>query len=479
MSSNVGAHLRLQDKPDQFKVIREIVYKYNAPSQQQKLCNKYDILDVDRCTYIKAIINALKDFNKGNIGDINISDVLCAYDHVVSVHNMCHISKDNQQEYDDEQLYTYEKEEISTPFEEFANNYNDKNDAQKYITKVFNGYCKFQNCVILKNHIMRRREAEMKQQESDDTKDALQEILMATLNALHCYTLHEKKQLFRLQRENGKSHFITSIIDEHVINESKDSQESTSTAIPSLNFGVSVLKWLIYSELPKFKCFRDEMIKNPESTIDAQMFLIYGKECFIKQSNNKYEQYLLKELMALKMYTDTNAYQSCLRKSFWKSSGTELKKLFYHWALELYKTSLFHAIPIPRWSIKSKAPQPLFHGLNKVFVLDNARPKYNGPTSTSLEESVAHSFSKGTGLFWTIKSSYANQFKCITGIAVDWISQHKNEREVLLMDQYLPIVSATNFDDDPANNVDHLLYSIKSYKRTILNKRRFFNILGI
>eukprot|EP01084_Bolivina_argentea_P279571 477968_1 len=183
--------------------------------------------------------------------------------------------------------------------------------------------------------------------------------------------------------------------------------------------------------------------------------------------------------MSLKIYTDTTAFQSSLRRSFRKSSSKETKQLFYHWALQLYKTALYHAKPIQRWTLQSKSPQKLYHGLNRVFVLNDARPKYNGPTSTSLDISVAHSFSNGTGLLWTIKASYSNKFKFIKGITVGWISCHKHEREVLLMDQYLPITSATNFEDDPKNNVDHLLYTIQTYKRDILSAKRFYNLLGI
>ena len=114
-----------------------------------------------------------------------------------------------------------------------------------------------------------------------------------------------------------------------------------------------------------------------------------------------------------------------------------------------------------------------------MFVLDEALPVYHGPISTSLEQSVAHSFSNETGLLWTIKPSYANKFKFVTGIRVDWISQHKNEEEVLLMNQYLPITSTINFDNDINNNVDHLLYSLKAYKRAILNVFEFYNIMGL
>ena len=47
------------------------------------------------------------------------------------------------------------------------------------------------------------------------------------------------------------------------------------------------------------------------------------------------------------------------------------------------------------------------------------------------------------------------------------------------MNQYLPIVSTINFDNDINNNVDHLLYSLKSYKKVISSIGGFYNIMGL
>eukprot|EP01083_Nonionella_stella_P153061 491292_1 len=224
------------------------------------------------------------------------------------------------------------------------------------------------------------------------------------------------------------------------MDEAEQEEHKTANTIPNLNFGQSVLQWLDHAQEPRFEDFHDEMIHNPESTIDEQTFLSYAQECYIKMNHRKYEQYLLKELMGLKMYTDSDKFQSALRKAHWDTPSTkQMKRCFYHWAMVLYEAALFHSKPIQRYTVQHKAPRQLYHGLNRVFVFDNVRPKYNGPTSTSLERSVAHSFSKGTGLLLNIKPSYANKFKFITGISVAWISQHKNEAEVLLIDQYLPI----------------------------------------
>ena len=94
-----------------------------------------------------------------------------------------------------------------------------------------------------------------------------------------------------------------------------------------------------------------------------------------------------------------------------------------------------------------------------MFTLDNALPIYHGAISTSVTEHVAQQFSQEKGLLWTIQPLYDNKFRMVVGIETHWISCHKNEDEVLLVNQYLPIVSTRNFDNDIESNVDHLLYS--------------------
>eukprot|EP01084_Bolivina_argentea_P308410 533296_1 len=186
----------------------------------------------------------------------------------------------------------------------------------------------------------------------------------------------------------------------------------------------------------------------------------------------------MNELLCIKIYTDTNDYQSGLRRSHWKSATNKQRHAFYTWALQLYKTALFHSKPIVRWTFESNVPLKLYHGMNKVFIFKDCIPKYSGPTSTTTREEVAHSFSNQVGMVVTIKPSFNNKFKCCMGMSVSWISHHKNEEEVLLMDQYLPITSIKNFSADLSNNVDHFLFTLKQYKKPISNKRLFENILG-
>ena len=89
-----------------------------------------------------------------------------------------------------------------------------------------------------------------------------------------------------------------------------------------IKFGLNVLQWLEYGETPIFNSFREEMIGNINSTIDAEFYLNYAHQCFIKMIHKKQEQYQLNELLSLKLYTDTTSYQSALRKAFWKNWTT-------------------------------------------------------------------------------------------------------------------------------------------------------------
>ena len=98
-------------------------------------------------------------------------------------------------------------------------------------------------------------------------------------------------------------------------------------------------------------------------------------------------------------------------------------------------------------------------------------PMYNGPISTTIEHRVAKQFSELNGLVWTIQPSYNNKFKLVLGISVEWISCFKDESEVLLMNQYLPIQSTHTFQNDTDNQIDFLLETIKSYKQKIENNQ--------
>jgi len=302
----------------------------------------------------------------------------------------------------------------------------------------------------LKLHIMRRREvSDTVLEQTDTTENGISEIIKATLCALHCYIVHTQFELYRLQRDNGDSHFMSAvdseIQDSKAENDEKMEAKDSENVMLSLNFGQSVLNWFRYGKEPKLGTFRESIVENKDSTINGELYLTFVMECFLKLQSKKHKCFELDELLALKIYTDTNDYQSKLRRAHWESASEDEKQRFYHWALKLYETLAFHSQPIPRWAFTDKKPMTIYHGINRVFVIDNVLPKYNGPTSTTVERTVAHQFTNETGLLWTIKPSYQNYFKFVKGLSVQWISQHKNESEILILDQYLPINNTHNF----------------------------------
>eukprot|EP01083_Nonionella_stella_P054921 144941_1 len=242
-ASNIELCMLSKDKRKEFEIVRAIVHKYNGSPQENKIqiCTCDHVLNVDQCSFIRTIIDGLKVFNESNSKmdgiNLNISNLLGAYDHVVSVHGFC-------------APLPQADDKPSVPFEQMDHALN-ISDEQRYIVKQIGGYCQCEACPILQKHIMRRREThedEQKKAHKSDHESGLDEILHAALNALHCYLLHEKKELFRLQRENGNSHFVTSLIgdkelsdhmEEHKQEEEED--DTSSNAMQVLHFGVSVL----------------------------------------------------------------------------------------------------------------------------------------------------------------------------------------------------------------------------------------------
>eukprot|EP01083_Nonionella_stella_P093265 261309_1 len=276
----------------------------------------------------------------------------------------------------------------------------------------------------------------------------------------------------------------------------EDDSEVSQKEFNSLNFGISVLKWLNYDEKPKHKNLKDELLAekvdpynsaNNKQYMDEELYENYKEQALIKIQNHPHEYWSLNEMLSMKVYTDATAFQTVFRRSFWKllHDDHELaeqdkvnKKQYYWWALNLYRAALFHAKPVPRPHDKTTSPCTIFHGLNNVFIVDEQLPIYNGPISTTLAKTVAHTFSEEKGLLWTITPSYTNQFRFIVGIQVDWISHFKAEAEILLVNQYLPIGSTQNFEENSSNKVDQLMLQLQKFKHEITNKHRFFKQIG-
>eukprot|EP01083_Nonionella_stella_P290645 988959_1 len=276
----------------------------------------------------------------------------------------------------------------------------------------------------------------------------------------------------------------------------KDDNQISQKEFNSLNFGISVLNWLDFDEKPTNKNLKDELLavkvdpydsKNDQQYVDEELYENYKQQALIKINTHADEHWSLNEMLSLKVYSDATAFQTAFRKAFWKLLHDDHevkkkdkinKKQYYWWALNLYRTALFHAKPVPQRHAQSTSPCTIFHGLNNVFIVEQSLPIYNGPISTTLTKTVAHTFSEEKGLLWTITPSYTNQFRFIVGIQMDWISHFIAEAEILLVNQYLPIGSTENFEENTSNKVDQLMLQLQKFKHEITNKHRFFKQIG-
>eukprot|EP01083_Nonionella_stella_P286784 976123_1 len=189
--SNLEVSMKSKRKQNQFDIIRKIVRKYNGPAQKEKakMCKIDHVLSAEKCPLIRIIIDGLKQHNSETMHathHVNIADLLAAYDHMISVHGLCASLSDPRLAETNE----------SKPFEDMDHAQHTAG-AHVYILSEIGGYCTSKACPILQKHIMRRRERqkeEMKDDHKSNSSDGLDEILHATLNALHCYILHEKKK---------------------------------------------------------------------------------------------------------------------------------------------------------------------------------------------------------------------------------------------------------------------------------------------
>ena len=235
-----------------------------------------------------------------------------------------------------------------------------------------------------------------------------------------------------------------------------------------------MLRWIPFGERPFFSSFRDEIVNNLESTIDEEQFEEYLVECIGKMEGTTFT---LREMMALKLFTDTTVYQSFLRKAHWVNTPLSTKKMYHFWASALYEAALYHSVPIP--SVNGKAPVSLYHGLNRMFTVRVELPKYHGPFSSTMERTVAQHFTNDQGLYFQIQPSFSNKLKCCLGINMETISCFKNEREILLVDQFIPIQRTETMQDGAGVLVDHFMFSLKGRSTEIRDRGRFLKQLGI
>eukprot|EP01084_Bolivina_argentea_P133472 235555_1 len=274
-------------------------------------------------------------------------------------------------------------------------------------------------------------------------------------------------------------HLFDIIHDKYSSIYENNSNQSESN-VNAINFGVSVIQWFQYGDTPNHQSFVEEIVNNKYSTISFALLQKYKQECIIKIETSDTEyKYNYDEMLSLKLYTDTTEFTRLFRQSHWNNQKMiPMKKEFYWWAITIYKTFVYHAKFLPRFSSTDVAPMKLYHGINTILAVNERLPKYHGPVSTTLVDTVAQQFSNSEGLLWSIRTTYYNPFNFVVGIDVSWISCHKNEAEILLIDQYLHISNTIQDYSDNDTKIHHLLYKLKIYKTKIVDKAKFWKQMG-
>ena len=280
---------------------------------------------------------------------------------------------------------------------------------------------------------------------------------------------HKKPELFKV--------LFKFVHDRCYIENDDENREDNN--INAISFGVSVLNWLEYGDEPNHENFMDEMIHCKYSKITETLLERYVNQCLLKiNSAESIYKFTLNEMLSIKIYTDTTELCTIFRKAHWNNRNTmQMKKEFYWWSITIYKASLYHARLLPRFDVDRDEPMMLYHGINTVLAVNQTLPKYHGPVSTSLVNTVARQFSSEQGLLWCIKTSYDNPFSSIVGIDVSWISCHKEESELLLVNEYLHIDTTMDFSDCNIK-INHLLFKLQIYQNKIIDTKQFWNQMG-
>eukprot|EP01084_Bolivina_argentea_P287232 492820_1 len=119
---------------------------------------------------------------------------------------------------------------------------------------------------------------------------------------------------------------------------------------------------------------------------------------------SRHYKWRLLEMLSVMLYTDPQRstlsmeHISTFRRAFWSNSGLRIKREFYWWGIILYRTFLYHACQILRFTSDVVNPTTLYWGIDKIFVVREKTPKYHGPVSATSVDSVAHGWTDNRGL---------------------------------------------------------------------------------
>eukprot|EP01084_Bolivina_argentea_P115260 204988_1 len=214
-----------------------------------------------------------------------------------------------------------------------------------------------------------------------------------------------------------------------------------------LDFGQDVIAWDVK---PKFDNIKEEWLHNQYFPIEHDLYQsLYLKSSIISNQQKNKTSYNLSvdDVLCIKMYTDTNELQSNFRHSFRTKSDANRRSQFLHWATIL--NIVFMKIEVANELYECNqfiCSVTLYHGLNRLFDTKTLVNQFNGPLSTTWEQSVAKTFAGDQGMILEIDKGINN--KNVNAIEVDWISCHDTEQEILLMNPKVLIQKSVVFTKD-------------------------------
>ena len=418
-------------------------------------CGTKNVFNITECSHMQRLITSLKRFNENkciindmNMKQFNSGQIIEDFDHLVSVHDI--FSRD------------------------------DTVRIQRYITNEV-GCLNSGDCLVVNQFRNRRLENDNHSQltEKDDISSECA-VLRQTLCGIHCYLLHRTDELYRLSSENEEAHDrFSSLKVEERSDDKKDNKNDDEPL--TYDSGRSVLRWLPFGEEPLFQTLRDELTQNKDGTVSQSKYEQMAIECTEKIKTEQFSDYELRELMGLKFYSDYTKDCTNLRTAHRTTASLEMRKRYYHWARVVYRAALHQAVPIPNANGDSQnaVSSRLYHGLTKLFRCDQESPTCFGPLSTTLSREVSDRFSKMQGLRLNIQSEYQDPMRRCLGIDMRPISCFKREREILLVDQPIPILSVEAYKLDDTTSINHFLYSLKTRTTEIRDRKEFYKKIGI
>ena len=390
-------------------------------------CGIKNPLNIPQCGYINDIINILNDYeiykykiNNKNIKYFNTKYILKSYDHIIHFHNF-NENKNKIREYIKNKIGNFCKLKLLCPAlrkhinrkreniqkkeekEDNKNNNND-NDDNILLINTLNGLHSylihpkqelFRYLNLNKNNKNNQKINRFginKKNYNNNKKNYKYfiDFIKEELNNKNNNNNNNNNNFFKLvkneyydsdsilfdilfedgeedrynknQNESNLKDFINITL---ILNLFKKYQSKPKKDLISINFGVSVLLWLKYGEHPIYNNLYNEVLNNPYSTITFNLYYQYLNKSKIKIFNNKSSlKFSLVEMFCIILYTHTSSYTASLRRSFWDNiSSNKMKKLFYHWAINLYKAHLYHSKPISSSSSNIETPKSLFHGI--------------------------------------------------------------------------------------------------------------------